>query len=57
MKKINLRSAAMLFGVLITASVAYSQSSSEYKTKIEALNKEMAKNMLAGNRKTPEPLH
>jgi ketosteroid isomerase-like protein len=48
MKKINLRSVFMLFGVLFTTSIAFSQSAAEYKTKIEALNKEMAKNMLAG---------
>jgi ketosteroid isomerase-like protein len=49
MKKVNVKSAAMLFGILFMASVAYSQSSSEYKTKIEAINREMAKNMIAGN--------
>jgi ketosteroid isomerase-like protein len=48
MKKINLRSVSMLFGVLFTTGIAFSQSAAEYKTKIEALNKEMAKNMLAG---------
>jgi ketosteroid isomerase-like protein len=48
MKKINLRSVSMLLGVLFTTSIAFSQSSAEYKTKIEALNKEMAKNMIAG---------
>ena len=35
--------------VLLTANMALSQSDSEYKAKIEALNKEMVKNMLAGN--------
>lgn len=48
MKKINLRSISMLFGILFTTSIAFSQSATEYKSKIEALNKEMAKNMLAG---------
>jgi ketosteroid isomerase-like protein len=48
MKKINLRSVSMLFGVLLSTSMAFSQSAAEYKTKIEALNKEMAKNMIAG---------
>jgi uncharacterized protein (TIGR02246 family) len=49
MKRVNVKSASMLFIILFMASVAYSQSPSEYKTKIEALNKEMAKNMVAGN--------
>jgi hypothetical protein len=49
MKSANVKSASMLLSILFMASVAYSQSSSEYKTKIEAMNKEMAKNMVAGN--------
>jgi ketosteroid isomerase-like protein len=48
MKRINAISVSMLFVVLITTSIAFSQSASDYKTKIEALNKEMAKNMIAG---------
>jgi ketosteroid isomerase-like protein len=48
MKKINLRSVSMVFGVLFTTSIAFSQTAAEYKTKIETLNREMAKNMLAG---------
>jgi len=35
--------------VIFTASKAFSQTDAEYKAKLEALNKEMAKNMLAGN--------
>ena len=38
----------MLFAVLFSAGTVYSQSNPEYKTKIEALNKEMAKNMMEG---------
>ena len=49
MKRKNVISIAMLFAVLFSAGTVYSQSNPEYKTKIEAINKEMAKNMLAGN--------
>ena len=49
MKTIYLRSAAFMFVLMFAASVAFSQSSAEYKTKIETMNKEMAKNMLSGN--------
>jgi ketosteroid isomerase-like protein len=49
MKRINVISASMVFVVLFTTSIAFSQSTSEFKTKIEALNKEMSKNMVAGN--------
>ena len=35
--------------VFLTANIAFSQSESEYKSKIEAMNKEMVKDMLAGN--------
>ena len=38
----------MLFVFLFTTGIAISQSASDYKSKIEALNKEMAKNMIAG---------
>jgi ketosteroid isomerase-like protein len=44
-----LKSAAFMFVIMFAASVAFSQSSAEYKTKIESMNKEMAKNMLSGN--------
>lgn len=40
---------SMLFAVLFSASTVYAQSSTDYKAKIEALNREMAKNMVAGN--------
>ena len=49
MKRKNVISIALLFAFLFSASAVYSQSNSEYKTKVEALNKEMAKNMLDGN--------
>lgn len=49
MKKINLASVSMLMFLLFASSIAFSQSASEYKTKIEALNKDMCKNMIAGN--------
>jgi ketosteroid isomerase-like protein len=35
--------------VFLTVNIAFSQSESEYKSKIEAMNKEMVKDMLAGN--------
>jgi ketosteroid isomerase-like protein len=35
--------------VIFTANIAFSQSGMDYKSKIESLNKEMAKNMIAGN--------
>lgn len=34
---------------LFTANIAFSQSNSDYKSKIELINKEMAKNMQEGN--------
>ena len=49
MKRNNLISMSMLLAVLFSVSSVYSQSSTEYKTKIEALNREMAKNMVSGN--------
>lgn len=49
MKKVWFKSGAMLFVAMLMTSMAYSQTSSDYKTKIENLNKEMARNMLAGN--------
>jgi ketosteroid isomerase-like protein len=36
--------------LLLMANIAFSQSGADYKAKIEALNKEMTKNMLAGDR-------
>jgi ketosteroid isomerase-like protein len=38
-----------VIAVLLTANVAHSQSSSDYKAKIESINKDMTKNMLEGN--------
>jgi Ketosteroid isomerase homolog len=35
--------------VLFTANIARSQSNTDYKTKIESINKEMVKNMIEGN--------
>jgi ketosteroid isomerase-like protein len=49
MKKITSTLASMLFIFLFATSIVFSQSASEYKTKIEALNKDMCKNMIAGN--------
>jgi ketosteroid isomerase-like protein len=49
MKRTNVKSASLLFVILFMATVAFSQSGTDYKTKIQALNKEMAKNMVEGN--------
>jgi len=49
MKRVNVLSMCMVLVLLFTTSTIYSQTSSEYKTKIEALNKDMGKNMIAGN--------
>jgi Ketosteroid isomerase homolog len=35
--------------VLFTANIARSQSNTDYKTKIESINKEMVRNMIEGN--------
>lgn len=48
MKKTFVTTCVMIV-VLITANVALSQSNTDYKAKIESMNKEMAKNMLEGN--------
>jgi ketosteroid isomerase-like protein len=48
MKK-TLVSACVIIVVLLTANIALSQSNSDYKSKIELINKEMAKNMMEGN--------
>ena len=42
-------SVCVMIVVLFTANIALSQSGSDYKAKIESINKEMAKDMLAGN--------
>jgi ketosteroid isomerase-like protein len=49
MKKTNVLSVCLLLVVMFMASTTFSQSSSEYKAKIEKINKEMAKDMIAGN--------
>ncbi len=49
MKRADLKSVAMLLVLMFVTSVAFSQSVSEFKTKIENLNKEMAKDMISGN--------
>lgn len=49
MKKVSIKSVVMLFAALIMTGIAFSQTVSEFKTKIEALNKEMARNMITGN--------
>ena len=48
MKRTAVATCVMLV-VLFTANIALSQSNSDYKSKIESINKEMAKNMLEGN--------
>jgi ketosteroid isomerase-like protein len=48
MKRKYIMSVSLFVAILFMARVAYSQTDTEYKTKIEALNKEMAKNMVAG---------
>ena len=42
-------SICVMIVVIFTANIALSQSNSDYKAKIESMNKEMAKNMIAGN--------
>jgi ketosteroid isomerase-like protein len=42
-------STCVMIVVLFTANIALSQSNSDYKSKIESINKEMAKNMVEGN--------
>ena len=49
MKVTNLLSSFLLFALVFTAGAVFSQSSSEYKSQIEKLNKEMVQNMLEGN--------
>jgi ketosteroid isomerase-like protein len=48
MKKTFISGCVMIV-VLFTANIALSQSNSDYKSKIESINKEMAKNMIEGN--------
>ena len=49
MKKTIVISTCLLLTGLLTAGVAFSQTPAEYKTKIETINKEMAKYMIEGN--------
>lgn len=42
-------STCLMFAVVFSASVAFSQTPDEYKAKIETINKEMVKYMLEGN--------
>ncbi len=49
MKRSIRLSICLLLAVLFTTSVAFSQSPAEYKSKIEKINKEMAKDMIEGN--------
>jgi ketosteroid isomerase-like protein len=49
MKRKTVVSGCFLIAVLFMANVAFSQSSAEYKNKIEKINKEMTKNMFEGN--------
>jgi len=47
--KRSIATTGLFIVVFLTANIAFSQSESEYKSKIEAMNKEMVKDMLAGN--------
>jgi len=49
MKLKTLFSTCLLFVLIFSASVAFSQTPAEYKAKIETINKEMVKYMLEGN--------
>ena len=49
MKTTNLFSALLLVALVFTAGVVFSQSSEEYKSQIEKLNKDMVQNLLEGN--------
>jgi ketosteroid isomerase-like protein len=49
MKRSIVLSTCLLFVALFASNTAYSQSSAEYKTKIEMINKDMVKYMLEGN--------
>jgi len=49
MKRKIVLSTCSFFILLLMASAAFSQTSAEYKAKIETINKEMRKNMLEGN--------
>ncbi|HZL12054.1 MAG TPA: DUF4440 domain-containing protein [Prolixibacteraceae bacterium] len=49
MKRTNVLSVFLPLFILFMANVAFSQTAAEYKTKIEKINKEMAKYMMEGN--------
>ena len=49
MKRTIVSSSCLLLVLLFMASVAFPQTSAEYKAKIEKINKEMAKYMIEGN--------
>jgi ketosteroid isomerase-like protein len=49
MKRNSLVPGCLLIVVLLMANLGYSQTPAEYKAKIEAINKDMAKAMLAGD--------
>jgi len=49
MKRTNLLSVGLLLVIFFTAGTGFSQTSAEYKTKIQALTSEMAKCMVDGN--------
>ncbi len=48
MKK-TIVSTSVMIAVIFMANIALSQTSTDYRAKIESLNKEMAKNMVEGN--------
>lgn len=49
MKRFKVLLGGLLFSILIMANAVFSQSASEYKAKIEAINKDNAMNMVQGN--------
>jgi ketosteroid isomerase-like protein len=49
MKRLNLLSSSLVLIMMFMTTAGFSQSNSEYKTKIEALTREMCKNMVDGN--------
>ena len=49
MKRTIVSSSCLLLVLFFTTSIAFSQTSAEYKARIEKLNKEMAKYMIEGN--------
>lgn len=49
MKRMNVLSISLLFVILFMATSGFSQSGTEYKSKIEMLTREMAKSMVSGD--------